>query len=197
MTQNALEYTVETKRSKVEYLERKRWRVVRSAEALDPKLCTANVLTELIVATQEFEAIVQELVNLYNQDKYGVFEGEALLVSENASLVYAQKLISEIKNAQKSGKSAETMSVRSRNTRRSGASRASTSSSVARMRAVAEAAAAKEQADYERLIAEKENEIKQREAEEEKRRQQARAHHERDIAIMSANKRVAVVNAPL
>jgi len=65
------------------------------------------------------------------------------------------------------------------------------------MRAVAEAAAAKEQADYERLIAEKENEIKQREAEEEKRRQQARAHHERDIAIMSANKRVAVVNAPL
>ena len=51
MTQNALEYTVETKRSKVEYLERKLWRVVRSAEALDPKLCTANVLTELIVAT--------------------------------------------------------------------------------------------------------------------------------------------------
>ena len=51
MTQNALEYTVETKRSKVEYLERKLWRVVRSAEALDPKLCTANVLTELIVAS--------------------------------------------------------------------------------------------------------------------------------------------------
>ena len=140
---------------------------------------------------------MQELVNLYNQDKYGVFEGEALLVSENASLVYAHILISEIRNAQKSGKSAETMTVRSRNTRRSGASRASTSSSVARMRAVAEAAAAKEQADYECLIAEKENEIKQREAEEEKRRQQARAHHERDIAIMSANKRVAVANAKL
>ena len=113
-------------------------------------------------------------------------------MSENASLAYAHKLISEIKNAQKSGKSAETMSVWSRNTRRSGASRASTSSSVARMRA-----AAKEQAGYERLIAEKENEIKQREAEEEKRRQQARAHHERDIAVRSANKRVAVANAKL
>ena len=37
MTQNALEYTVETKRSKVEYLERKLWRVIRSAESLDPK----------------------------------------------------------------------------------------------------------------------------------------------------------------
>ena len=38
-----------------------------------------------------------------------------------------------------------------------------------RMRALAEAAAAKEQAEHESLIAEKENEIKQREAEEEKR----------------------------
>jgi len=58
-------------------------------------------------------------------------------------------------------------------------------------------AAAKEQAGYERLIAEKENEIKQREAEEEKRRQQARAQHERYSAVMSANKRVAVANAKL
>lgn len=72
-----------------------------------------------------------------------------------------------------------------------------TSSSVARLRAAAEAAAAKEQAEYERLIAEKENEMKQREAEEEKRRQQECAQHERDIAVMSANKRVGVANARL
>ena len=73
----------------------------------------------------------------------------------------------------------------------------STSSSVARLRAAAEAAAAKEQAEYERLIAEKENEMKQREAEEEKRRQQECAQHERDIAVMSVNKRVGVANARL
>ena len=65
-----------------------------------------------------------------------------------------------------------------------------------RMRALAEAAAAKEQAEHESLIAEKENEIKQRKAEE-KRRQQVRAQHKKDVAIMPANKRVAVVNAKL
>ena len=63
--------------------------------------------------------------------------------------------------------------------------------------AAAEAAAAREQAEHERLIAEKENEMKQREVDEEKRRQPARAQHEKDIAIMSANKRVAIANAKL
>lgn len=66
-----------------------------------------------------------------------------------------------------------------------------------RAKAAAEAAAAKEQANYQRLIAERENEMKQREAEEDRRRQQVHAEHERDIAIMSANKRVAVANAKL
>ena len=65
---------------------------------------------------------------------------------------------------------------------RSHASHASTSSSVARLKAAAEAAAAKEQAKYERLIVEKENKMKQREAEEEKHRQQVRTQHERDIS---------------
>ena len=176
MKQNALEFTVETKRSKAEYLDKTLWQAIRSAETLDPKSCTYNVLTELVVATQEFDAIVQELVNLYDQDKYG---GEAPLVSENASLAYAHKLIAEMKNVQKSDKSSETMSVWSRNSRRSGALRASTSSSAVRMRAAGEAVAAKQQDEYERLITEKENEIKQREEEEDKRRQQARAARKR------------------
>ena len=67
----------------------------------------------------------------------------------------------------------------------------------ARLRAAAEATAAKEQAEYERLIAEKENEMKQQETEEEKRRPQALAQHDRDIAVMSANKWVAAANARL
>lgn len=118
-------------------------------------------------------------------------------MSENTTLRHARELIKKIKIAQKSDKSSESMSVRSHDSRRSHASHASTSSSVARLRAAAEAAAAKEQAEYERLIAEKENEMKQREAEEEKRRQQECAQHERDIAVMSANKRVGVANARL
>lgn len=155
------------------------------------------MLRELVTATEEFNLIQLELADLYKQDKYGVYKGQALLVSENTTLRHARELIKKIKIAQKSDKSSETMSVRSHDSRRSHASRVSTSSSVARLRAAAEAAAAKEQAEYERLIAEKENEMKQREAEEEKRRQQECAQHERDIAVMSANKRVGVANARL
>ena len=197
MTQRALEYTVDIKQRNARSLEHKLWRITRSIEALDPKSCTGNMLRELVTATEEFDLIQFELADPYKQDKHGVYKGQALLVSENATLRHARELITKIKIAQKPDKSSETMSVRSHDSRRSHASRASTSSSVARLRAAAEAAAAKEQAEYERLIAEKENEMKQREAEEEKRRQQARAQHERDIAVMSANKRVAVANARL
>ena len=65
------------------------------------------------------------------------------------------------------------------------------------MRTAAEAAAAVEQADYEGLIAEKEKEMKQSEAEEEKRRGQALAQYQRDVPIMSVNKRVVVAKAKL
>ena len=129
------------------------------------------MLREIVTATEEFNLIQLELADLYKQDKYGVYKGQALLVSENTTLRHARDLIKKIKIAQKSDKSSESMSVRSHDSRRCHASRASTSSSVARLRAAAEAAAAKEQAEYERLIAEKENEMKQREAEEERRRQ--------------------------
>ena len=138
------------------------------------------MLRELATATEEFDLIQFELEGLYKQDKYGVYEGQALLVSENTTLRQARELITKIKIAQKSDKSSETTSVRSHDSRRSHASRASTSSSVARLKAAAE-----------------ENEMKQREAEEEKRRQQARVQHERDIAFMSANKRVTVANVRL
>ena len=197
MTQKALEYTVESKQRNARSLEHKLCRITRSIEALHPKSCTGNMLRELVTATEEFDLIQFELEGLYKQDKYGVYEGQALLVSQNTTLRQARELITKIKIAQKSDKTSETTSVRSHDSRRSHASRASTSSSVARLKAAAEAAAAKEQAEYERLIAKKENEMKQREAEEEKRRQQARAQHERDIAFMSANKRVAVANARL
>ena len=150
-----------------------------------------------MAATEEFGLILQELDNLHEQDKYGVFGGQATMTAENLSLKNANDLILKIKNAKISDKSSETSSVLSRHSHRSKLSHASTSSSVARLRAAAEAAAAKEQAEHERLIAEKEHKMKQREAEEEKRRQQARAQHEKDIAIMSANKRVAIANAKL
>ena len=46
------------------------------------------MLRELMIAAQEFESIIKELANLYSQEKSGVFKGEALLVSEKATLWY-------------------------------------------------------------------------------------------------------------
>ena len=59
-----------------------------------------------------------------------------------------EKLLSDlIKNAKKSDKLSDTSSVKSRNSHRSSSSCASTSSSVIKMRAAAEAAAAKREAE--------------------------------------------------
>ena len=41
------------------------------------------MLRELVTATEEFNLIQLELADLYKQDKYGVYKGQALLVSEN------------------------------------------------------------------------------------------------------------------
>ena len=71
------------------------------------------------------------------------------------------------------------------------------SSNAAKIKALAEAAAAKKQAEYERLMAEKEKERRQSEAEEKRRRQQQRAQYDRDMAILAANKVEAVAKARL
>ena len=86
MTQRALKYTVEMKQRNARSLEHKLWRITRSIEALYPKSSTGNMLRELVTATEEFDLIQLELADLYKQDKYGVYEGQALLVSENTTL---------------------------------------------------------------------------------------------------------------
>ena len=111
MTREALEYTVENKQKIARC-------VIDSLEALEPKSCSHNMLRELIVATEEFDPIQQELAGLYKQDKYGVYEGQALLMGENTTLQLADQLISKIKNAQKPDKLSGTTSVRTRDSRR-------------------------------------------------------------------------------
>lgn len=73
----------------------------------------------------------------------------------------------------------------------------SASLSKIRMRPLVEPGAAIEQVEYNRLMAEIESEMKQSEAEEEKCRQHVHAQSKRVVAIMSADKWVAVVNAKL
>lgn len=76
MTQKASDYTVEIKQRNARSLEHKRWRIIRSIEASDPKSCTGNMLRELVTAMEEFDLIQLELAGLYKQDKYGVYEGQ-------------------------------------------------------------------------------------------------------------------------
>ncbi|CAB3993986.1 Hypothetical predicted protein [Paramuricea clavata] len=66
-----------------------------------------------------------------------------------------------------------------------------------RRKALADAAAAKEQAEYEMIIAHKINERKQLEAKEEHRRLTEKAQYEHDVAILEAKKTEAIAKAKL
>ena len=65
------------------------------------------------------------------------------------------------------------------------------------MKALAEAAAARESAELERRIAEKEHERRKREAEIERTREQERASHEKEMAFLAAERKIAIANAKL
>ncbi|KAK2554989.1 hypothetical protein P5673_023332 [Acropora cervicornis] len=123
---------------------------------------------------------------------------EKHLSQMSAGLLIVQRaLIEEIKYKE-AKKLAETHSCQSRCSRRSNSSCSnSTTSSAARMKALAEAAAARENAQFERLIAEKEHAHKEREAEIERKRQQERTEHEKELSIPAANRKVAVADAKL
>ena len=65
------------------------------------------------------------------------------------------------------------------------------------MKALAEAAAARENAQFEPLIAEKEHAHKERQAEIERKRQQEHTEHEKELSILATNREVAVADAKL
>jgi hypothetical protein len=68
---------------------------------------------------------------------------------------------------------------------------------ILRWISMAEAAVAKEQAEYDRLIAQMEKDRKQREAQEMLERSAAQARHEHDIVVLAARKLEAVAQAKL
>ena len=72
-----------------------------------------------------------------------------------------------------------------------------TDTSLARAKAFAELVVAKEQADFDLLIAEKERVRKEREGKDELRRSTEKAKHDHDIAVLKAKKLAAVANAKL
>ena len=197
LSRKGLQNAVEQKRHEVHILHGKLQRVIRSVEGLDDSHCFDNVLSELVTLAEKFRVTLQELQSLYEQDKFEVYKGETSVTNEYLTLNHAHVLIDEVKIKQ-SNKKLETRSHLSRQSRRSKSiSSSSTTSSAARMRALAEAAAARESAEYERVIAEREHARREREAEIERKHQRERAEYEKDLAILAANRKIAVANAKL
>ena len=193
LSRKGLQYAAEQKLRQTIALHERLRRVIKSVEGADS--ITDCALNDLATTAEEFKAVLQELLNLYEQDKYDDIEYKAPLIGEKLELNHAYVLIDEIKIS-KSNKQLET---RSRNSRHSHHSRslssASATSSAARIRALAEAAAARESAEYEKLIAEKEHARREREAELERNREQEHAQHDKDLAVLFATRKVAVAEA--
>ena len=151
---------------------------------------------DLATASENFGRMMKELLDLYDQDLYGDYTKETQLVEENETLKRALLLVEKTKNRlSKSSKYLETRSVASRSSRLSSASKSS--STMARLQALADAKAAREEAQYARLIAQKELERRTRDAEAERTRQQEIAQFESEMAILSADKKAAIANAKL
>ena len=197
-TQKALQSAVELKRRQILRSRKKLLSVMQSVEGLSDDSHIDTVARDLTLASEEFGRLLQELIGLYEQDSRGDYLEEAQLSEENETLNRALLLLDSLKNriTRQSNKLLETRSVCSRlSSRHSSASK--TSSTTARLQALAKAKAAREEAQYTRLIAQKELERRTREAEAQKIRQQEIAQFEREIAILGADKRAAMANAKL
>ena len=167
-SQKALQNKVGIKCHEISILHQRLLKAIQSAEGPDGGRNTTIVLRDLTTASKEFHGVLQELYGLYEQDIYGDFGEEALLTNESLTLKRAYILIDQIKR-RKSDTLLERSSHWSRHSSRyskscRSSSLASTVSSV-RIKALAEAAAARESAEYEHLIAEKEHERRKREVE--------------------------------
>ena len=198
LSRKALENAVEEKRRELACVHKLLKETMHSAEEFDERSDYETVLRDLQGASEELRAKMEELRDLYTQDKNNYLgDEEPLLTSESLTLDQAYKLVEEIKSRQ-SDKLLETRSHLSYQSSRSKiSSRASTSSSAAKMKALAEAAAARESAEFEKRIAEKEHELKKREAEIERTREQERASHEMEMAFLAAERKIAIADAKL
>ena len=138
------------------------------------------------------------LLDLHEQDLHGDYVEEAQLDDEYQILNRALSLIDQLKNniSRQFSKLLETRSVWSRHSLcLSSGSKASRT--IARLQALADAKAADEEAQYTRLIAQKELERRTLDAEAERIRQRERAQFETEIAILGADKNAAIANAKL
>ena len=150
----------------------------------------------------EFELAVVNMETLIAQDKWGesIDAKQTVQKLKESFLQAAECAVQEAtkKLGTEDNISARTSSVKSKHSRVSEQTRSSRSSLRSERRlALAEAAAAKEQAEYDMMLARLENDRKQREAQVELERAAAKAQHEYDMAILAAKRQEAVAQARL
>ena len=174
MTPKALQNAIEDKWRDILRSRRKLLTVMRAAEEARDDSDINIKAGDLTAATEEFGSLLQGLLSLYEQDLYGELIDGAQLKEENEILKRALLLIDSLKSriARQSDELSETPSVvcSRHSSRRSLAS--STSSCAARLQALADARPASQEAQYARLVAEKELERRTRDAEAERIREQ-------------------------
>ena len=193
-SRKALQNAVDRKRDEVNSLNKKLVKMIQAAESPDGSLNTESVLHDLATGSGELNEAIQELIGLYAQDVNNDFGADVLVTRETLTLQRAYAVMKRIKS-RKSDKLLELNTAMthcsSRNSKSVKSSSCVSSASSARIKAIAEAAAARESAEFERKIAEKELQRRKGEAEFE----QERAQHEKDLAVLTANKRVAMADA--
>ncbi|KAJ7335970.1 hypothetical protein OS493_013334 [Desmophyllum pertusum] len=181
LTPKALQNAIEDKRREILKSRRRLLSVMQSVEELSDDSEIETVARDLAVVSEEFGKLLRELLDLYEQDSLGDYVEKAQLDEENQILERALLLVEKLKNriSRQSSKLLELRSVSSRHSsRRSSVSK--TSSTIARLQALADAKAAKT-----------------RDAEAERIRQQEIAQFECEIAILGADKKAAIANAKL
>ncbi|KAK3699295.1 hypothetical protein QZH41_006443 [Actinostola sp. cb2023] len=144
-------------------------------------------------ATEKYKETLLQLTELYQHDKWGDYEEEAKLTMEYSRLERAHGVITQARDSQDHDRRSHT----SRQSRHSSISHSScrSSASSARRRALTEASAAKKQAEFDKLIAEKERTRRLREAEEYRKKEERQAQHDLDMALLTADRAKAIADA--
>ncbi|KAK3727951.1 hypothetical protein QZH41_004895 [Actinostola sp. cb2023] len=183
LSRKALQNAIETKRRELDVNAKVLQELyVIANTAVQNGECSEGKLQSLQTATQKYRNTLNELTELYQQDQWGDYEEEAKLTTEYSKLERAGNVIKQATD----GCHHEVSSQVSRKSRRSSTSRASTSSSSARRNALADIAAARKQAEYDKLIAEKDN-----------ARKVQQAQYELEMAKLAADKAEAIASARL
>lgn len=161
-------------------------------------------LTKLQAVKKDYQKTLQDIENTLEQDRWGDSletstdirkTGRAMIELADKAIAEAQRKENETAQRDEaayvhSGRSKHTLSSRSRSSH-------SSTSSIRKREALADLAAAKQQAEFDVLIAEREKAMRQRMAEEERSRAALKAQHDHDVAVLKAKKRTAIAAAKL